>query len=111
MADADDMRRLALSLPETFEQPAWGFPTFRVAGGKVFAGLNPDYGPGIAIDREARRELVAAEPKKFYWVPHDERYNFFRVRLEALDVDELGELLTDAWCLKAGPRRRARYGL
>ncbi|MGM7442623.1 MmcQ/YjbR family DNA-binding protein, partial [Streptomyces tunisiensis] len=38
MPDAEDVRRIALSLPDTTEKIAWSMPTFRVAG-KMFATL------------------------------------------------------------------------
>ena len=50
MLDADDVRRIALSFPETVEKQRWGHPTFDVAG-RMFAmdGLKPgngDWGSG-----------------------------------------------------------------
>jgi hypothetical protein len=108
VSSEDDLRELALSLPETTEQAAWGMPTFRV-GGKIFAALNPKHGPGILTAREERGELVAADPAKFYWTPHDENANFMRLHLVAIDRDELLELLTDAWRLRAGPKIAARH--
>jgi hypothetical protein len=103
----DDLRELALSLPGTHEQEAWAMPTWRV-GGKIFAALNPKHGPGVKIGQGERTELVAADPKKFYWTPHDENANFMRVHLGAIDRDELLEVLTDAWRFTAGPKLAQR---
>jgi len=36
---AEQIRRLALSLPETYEDEPWGFPAFKVAANKVFAWM------------------------------------------------------------------------
>ena len=110
MSTVDQLREIALSLPETSEKAAWGMPTFRVRN-KVFAAVNPKHGIGIPISREERAELVAGEPEKFYWMSHDENYDFMRLRLEAIDPVELRELLTDAWRRVAGPRLSARHGI
>jgi hypothetical protein len=99
----DDLRELALSLPGTHEQEAWGMPTWRV-GGKIFAALNPKHGPGVKIPQGERAELVAADPAKFYWTAHDEGANFMRVHLAAIGRGELLEVLTDAWRFTAGPK-------
>ncbi|MEU7634077.1 MmcQ/YjbR family DNA-binding protein [Nocardia sp. NPDC049220] len=97
-ATGDDVRALALSLPETAEQFTWGMPTFRVAG-KLFLTL-PEGETSMAvrcplIDRD---ELVAAEPNKF-WIATHEAYNaWVRVRLTALDDrDELAAIVLDSW--------------
>jgi hypothetical protein len=110
VATEDDLRELALSLPEASEREAWGMPTFRVRN-KIFAVLNPVQGPGVKFARDERGALVAAEPDKFYTTAHDRNYDLMRLRLEGIDRDELRELLTDAWRMTAGPRLAARHGL
>lgn len=72
MFDADDVQRVALSLPETVEKERWGHPTFDVAG-KMFLTI-PDDQTSIAVrcPRFDREELIAAEPHKF-WVPPKRR--------------------------------------
>jgi hypothetical protein len=103
---AEDVRRVALGLPETTEKPAWGSPTFRVAG-KMFASLGDDDTTiGVKCPKEERGELIAAEPEKFFVKPgHDDNYNLVRVRLSALeDVEELRAVLLDSW-RQAAPRR------
>jgi hypothetical protein len=53
---------------------------------------------GFGFPRDERAALVASEPGKFMMpLRSDERYNWVRVRLRALDGEELRELLTDAW--------------
>jgi hypothetical protein len=53
---------------------------------------------GFAFPREEREALVASEPEKFL-LPRasDMRHRWVCVRLAALDVEELRELLLDAW--------------
>jgi hypothetical protein len=69
--DAEDVRRIALALPETVEKRRWGHPTFDVAG-RMFVTV-PDDQTSFAVrcPRLEREELIAAEPEKF-WVPKHE---------------------------------------
>jgi hypothetical protein len=105
MPDAEDVRRIALSLPEATEKVAWSMPTFRVAG-KMFATL-PEQETSIAVrcPKEERDELVLAEPGKFWIAGHEAQFAWVRVRLAALDdADELRDILTDSWRQAAPPR-------
>lgn len=107
MANADDVRRIALSLPGAVERLAWGMPTFRVGqGGKIFASLDDDdLTMGVKCPKEDREELIASEPDKFFIRRgHDDNYAWLRVRLGALDDEgELRAILVDAWS-QAAPR-------
>ncbi|MEV6777937.1 MmcQ/YjbR family DNA-binding protein [Streptomyces syringium] len=117
MVTAEDVRVIALSLPETAERLAWGMPTFRVGGaagtggkaakgGKIFAALaDDDASMGVKCPREERAELIATEPEKFFVRPgHDDHYDWLRVRLAAIeDTAELRAILLDAW-RQAAPR-------
>ncbi|WP_326689623.1 MULTISPECIES: MmcQ/YjbR family DNA-binding protein [unclassified Streptomyces] len=101
----DDVRRIALSLPETTEVEAWAMPTFRVAG-KMFITM-PDDESSFAVrcPRLERGELIAAEPEKFWVPPHEAGSNWVRARLAALeDMTELRDILVDSW-QQAAPSR------
>ncbi|PZT71047.1 MmcQ/YjbR family DNA-binding protein [Streptomyces sp. SW4] len=105
MPDAEDVRRVALSLPDTTEKIAWSMPTFRVAG-KMFATL-PEDETSIAVrcPKEERDELVLAEPEKFWIAGHEAQFAWVRVRLAALeDEEELRDILADSW-RQAAPTR------
>ncbi|GGO48552.1 hypothetical protein GCM10012287_23770 [Streptomyces daqingensis] len=105
MPDSEDVRRIALSLPETVEKVAWEMPTFRVAG-KMFVTV-PDDETSFAVrcPRHERTELIAAEPEKFWVPPHEAGSAWVRVRLAALDDgDELRDILVDSW-KQAAPAR------
>ncbi|BDH06605.1 hypothetical protein HEK131_38320 [Streptomyces seoulensis] len=98
MPDAEDVRRIALSLPDTTEKVAWSMPTFRVAG-KMFATL-PEEETSLAVrcPKEERDELVLAEPEKFWIADHEANFAWVRARLAALDgEDELRDILADSW--------------
>ncbi len=98
MPDAEDVRRIALSLPDTTEKIAWSMPTFRVAG-KMFATL-PEDETSIAVrcPKEERDELVLAEPGKFWIAGHESQFAWVRARLDAIeDESELRDILADSW--------------
>ncbi|MFC0601773.1 MmcQ/YjbR family DNA-binding protein [Streptomyces palmae] len=105
MTDSEDVRRVALSLPETVEKEAWQMPTFRVAG-KMFLTI-PDDETSFAVrcPMHERAELIAAEPEKFWVPPHEAGSNWVRVRIAALeDRTELRDIVVDSWKQAAPPR-------
>jgi hypothetical protein len=95
---AEDVRDIALSLPRAYEAWVRDYRKFRV-GQIVFASISPDESLlGFGFPREEREDLVASEPEKFQLPrPSDMRYQWVVARMEALDVPELRELITDAW--------------
>jgi hypothetical protein len=96
--DAEDVRRIALSLPGTVEKELWNHPTFHVAG-RMFVTV-PGDGTSFAVrcPRHDRRELIASEPDKFWVPPHEANSSWVRARLAALDdLDELYVMLVDSW--------------
>ncbi|MDH6630110.1 hypothetical protein M2271_007961 [Streptomyces sp. LBL] len=98
MPDAEDVRRIALSLPDTTEKIAWSMPTFRVAG-KMFATL-PENETSLAVrcPKEERDELVLAEPQKFWIADHEAQFAWVRAHLAAVeDENELRAILADSW--------------
>ena len=110
MATLDDVRAIAMSLPRTTEHLIGGNTKFRV-GRLVYASVSADEERlGFGFPKEERAALVASEPDKFMMpLPRDERYNWVRVRLPALEVDELRELLIDAWCMVVSKKTAASY--
>ncbi len=98
MVTADDVRRVALSLPRTEERLVGDRVKFK-AGRLVYASLSADEkSMGFGFPKEERAALVAAEPEKFHMpIRSDMRYNWVRVWLDAIDEEEMRELVTDAW--------------
>ncbi|MCI0425015.1 MAG: MmcQ/YjbR family DNA-binding protein [Actinobacteria bacterium] len=94
----DDARAIAGTLPRSYEALVSDRVKFRV-GNIVYAAFSQDDTiMGFAFPREEREALVASEPDKFLMPsPSDMRYRWVQVRLDAIDVDELRELLIDAW--------------
>jgi hypothetical protein len=121
MADEDDVRRIALSLPETVEDE--GRFAFSVRNGGKLKGIawvwlervDPKKArvprPGVIAVRVANQSekemLLAADEEKFFTEPHYNGFPAVLVRLAAIDVDELEELITDAWRCQA-PRALVR---
>ena len=106
MATTDDVRRLALALPETSEKPCYGTPGFYVRK-KLFARLRDDGTTLVAkVDMGERELLLAAEPETFFITDHYREWPYMLVRLSAIHDDELLEVLTDSWLL-AAPKRLA----
>ncbi len=109
MIDLDQVRRLALGLPETSEKPCFGTPGFYVRK-KLFARIKED-GVSIVVkvDPGERRALVQEQPETFVVTPHYEKYAMVIVRLEHADPDELEELITEAWRRSAPKRLLAAF--
>jgi hypothetical protein len=96
----DDVRALVAPLPRSYEALVRDRVKFRV-GRIVYLAFSRDESVmGFAYPKEEREALVAAEPDKFLMpCPSDLRYHWVRVRLDAIDRDELRELVVDAWTM------------
>jgi hypothetical protein len=111
MADAEDVRRLALALPYVSEIESEGFD-FRVAN-KGFVWSYPERTPGrsrvvradIAVlfvgDEAEKQALLHGEPDLFFTTPGYDGWPLVMLRLAAVDVRRLRELVIDAWRMRA----------
>jgi hypothetical protein len=111
VATAEDIRKIALSLPETDEHPSYGGrPSFRVRK-KGFVSIRDDGVSAVVFvaDLEEKEGLLASDAKKFFTEPHYDGYPTVLVRYKAVGVTELRELLTDSWRLKAPKRLLAEF--
>ncbi|GAB3590649.1 hypothetical protein GCM10027446_06010 [Angustibacter peucedani] len=111
MADDADVRRIALSLPHVVEIDSDGFD-FRV-GGHGFVWSYPERVPGkrrvirtdVAVlfvgDEGEKQALVLGEPDAFFTTSHYDGWPLVMLRLDAVDVERLTELVTDAWRMRA----------
>jgi hypothetical protein len=104
--DVDGLRALALALPETEEQDHFGRPSFRVRG-KIFATVLAGTGDGahvnLTLPREEHEALVASDPAVFGTVTWGKLIRT-SVLLAAVEAEELGELVEEAW-RKVAPKR------
>jgi hypothetical protein len=107
---AAEIREVAMPLPRTEEKLVRDRVTFRV-GRIVYVTISADEtSMGFAFPKEERAALIAAEPDKFHMPrPSDERYNWVRAWLAALDHAEMEELVVDAWRMVVPKRVAAAY--
>jgi hypothetical protein len=101
---------LSSTLPRSYEAVVRDRVKFRV-GRIVWAGFSRDESiMGFAFPRDERDALEASDPERFLLQgASDLRYNWVLVRLAALDVDEVRELLVDAWRMVVPRKVAAAY--
>ena len=123
MAGWDDVRTLALALPETSEAPSYGGARSWRVRDKAFVWERPlrpadraalgdaaPAGPVLGARVEhlvAKEALLASEPGWCFTTPHFDGYPSVLVRLDAIGLDDLDDLVTEAWLCRA-PKRLAR---
>ena len=121
MASWDDVRRIALSLPETSERSSRGNRQWRVKD-KLFVWERPlrrsdlealgdaaPKGPILGARVEhliAKEAIISDDPRVFFTTPHFDGYPAVLVQLERIGSDELHELVVEAWLSRA-PRKLA----
>ncbi len=115
MADQADVRAIALSLPETVEDDSrFAFSVRNNGRQKGFVWIwmervepkqprvpRPDV-IAVRVTGQAEKDsLLASDEDKFFTEPHYNGFPAVLVRLAAVEVDELKELITDAWRCQA----------
>ena len=124
MATWDDVRRIALSLPETSEQLSRGLPQWRVkdkgfvwerplrrADLEALGDKAPD-GPILGARVEhlvAKEALLADDPSIYFTTPHFDGYPAILVRLDRIGLEDLHELIVEAWLARAPARLAKTY--
>jgi hypothetical protein len=114
-----EVEDLVLTLPETASSPSYGgAPALRV-NKKLMARLRAEmaedvddltgepYGEVLMVgvgDLGEKEALLAADPRAYFTIPHYDGYPAVLVRLAYADLEELRELLLDAW-MRAAPKR------
>lgn len=102
MVSEDDVRELALALENTTEKPSYGTPGFRVRD-KLFARIREE---GVLVvwceSLEEKDFLIEGDPKKFFTTAHYDGYAMVLVRLNAVDREELAELLAESARIRGG---------
>ena len=122
MATWDDVQRLALALPETSEAISREQRHWRVTD-KSFVwerplrradlealGAEAPEGPILGARVEhliAKEALLADDPDVYFTTPHFKGYPAVLVRLERIGLDDLQELVVEAWLARA-PKRLAQ---
>ena len=124
MATWDDVRRIAVDLPETSERTNQGVLQWRVkeklltwerplrrADHEALGDAAPD-GPILGIwvpDLGVKEALLSDDPDVFFTTPHFDGYSMVLIRLKEIPVPELEELIIEAWLDRAPKRAVAEY--
>ena len=124
MATWDDVRRIAQSLPETREHLARDLPQWRVkdkgfvwerplrrADLEALGDQAPD-GPILGARVEhlvAKEALLADDPSIYFTTPHFDGYPAILARLDRIGLEDLHELIVEAWLARAPARLAKTY--
>lgn len=120
MATWDDVRRLALALPETTEDVRRGGKRHWQVRGKLFVWERPlrrgeiealgaaaPDGPILGARVEhlgAKEALLADDPDVYFTTSHFDGYAAILVRLDRISCEDLDEVVTEAWLTRAPPK-------
>ncbi len=120
----DDVRRIALALPETRERSSRGLAQWRVKD-KLFAwerplrrgeiealGADAPDGPILGARVEhlvAKEALLADDPLVFFTTPHFDNYAAILVRLDRISARDLDEVIVEAWLARAPKKLAEAY--
>ena len=101
----DDVRRIAVSLPETEEREHWGRPSFRVKG-KIFVTLWPEELRAVLrLSPDIQHELVEEEPEVYSPVAGAwGKRGYTNVQLEQIGAKEFTTVVKLAW-REVAPKR------
>jgi hypothetical protein len=124
VAGWDDVRRIALSLPETTERTSRGNAFWEVRS-KGFVWERPlrrsdlqalgDSAPtgpilGARVEHLVAKEaLLADDPAVFFTTPHFDGYAAVLVRLDRVSLEDLEEVIVEAWLTRAPKRVAQEY--
>jgi hypothetical protein len=112
MVTLEDVRSLALTLPRTTEAYVYGRVKFRVGQIVYLAFSRDETEMGFAFPKEEREWLIGTEPEKFLLpTQSDLRWNWVVVRLAAIGVAEMQDLVIDAWSMVVPKSVSAAYVL
>ena len=109
MTTLEQARAAALALPEAFEADHHGRASFRVAG-RVFATVPAPGRLNVMVDPDGVRTYVERDPQAYSEVWWGARLAAVAVELSHVELDELRELLADAWERRAPARLRGSLG-
>ena len=110
MVTVDEVRSFAMRLPRTTEGLVRDRVKFRVGRIVYLAFSRDETVMGFAFPKDWREALVGSDPEKFMMpTASDLRYNWVLVRLAAIDVVEMHELVLDAWAMVVPKRLAAAF--
>lgn len=106
----DDVVAIARELPEVEESTSYGTPSLKVRG-KFFGRLRAEAEGGVVLvcELDEKEALLASGNPAFYTTPHYDGYGAILINLDHIDREQLTELITEAWALKAPVRVRKAF--
>ena len=124
MPSFDDVARLALAMPEAVEVQSRGMRQWKVAD-KLFVwerplrkpdllalGEDAPHGPILGARVEhliAKEALLADDPDVYFTTPHFEGYAAILVQLERIGLEDLTEVIVEAWLARAPTKLAEAY--
>src|SRR5215831_8162657 len=124
MADFDDVRRIAMALPETTERISWGHAHWRVKDkgfvwerplrNSDYKALGDDAPEGAILGASvehlvAKEALLADESGLFFTTPHFDGYPSVLVKLDEISLEDLEEVIVEAWLCRAPTKLAEAY--
>ncbi|HET7463887.1 MAG TPA: MmcQ/YjbR family DNA-binding protein [Longimicrobium sp.] len=103
----EQVREIALSLPEAEEKETWGEATFRVRD-KIFTVLGETgKSAGVKASKEDQALLISSDPDTFSVSEYVGRFGWVTVQLARVDPKVMEELIVDAW-RRTAPKRTVK---
>jgi hypothetical protein len=106
MATWADVVDIGRSLPAVEESTSYRTPALKVAGKLIARHRTESDGGLMVVCGLDEKAALLEEGKAFYTTPHYDGYGAILVRLAEVDLDQLTELLQDAWRIKASAQLR-----
>jgi len=97
--DWDDVKRIALSLPDVEEGTSWGKPAFKVKGRAFVHPSREDGAIYLPRPQDEVDLLLRAQPDVYFQTPHYEGWGVL-LRLGEADEDELTAALEDSYAFQ-----------
>jgi hypothetical protein len=120
----DDVRRIALALPEATETLSRGHAQWRVKDKnfvwerplrrsdlEALGAAAPD-GPILGVRTEhlmAKEAMLADDPEVFFTTPHFDGYPAVLVRMDRISAEDLTEVIVEAWVARAPEKLAAAF--
>jgi hypothetical protein len=118
-ATIEDVARIALALPEAHERPAWGKRAWRIkdrmfvwerplnpSDVKALEQLGKEIPEGLLLGvrtdgMDAKEAILIEDSELFLTIPHFVNYPAVLLRLDQVELDELQEIIVEAWLARA----------
>lgn len=108
MPTFEDVRSIAMGLPEVQEKLTWGTDvTFRIRDKMFVVGADGSEGISLKASLTVQTDLIDLDPETFSVAAYVGRYGWVSIKLERIDRELLEKLVADAWRSTAPAKLRA----